>query len=43
MVTARQADPNANTAALELAIDRQVYALYHPTPEDIETVEELGK
>lgn len=32
-------DPSADITALESAIDRHVYALYHLTPDEIEIVE----
>ena len=43
IVAAMQANPNADTSALERGIDQQVYALYGLTPEEIQIVEESAK
>jgi adenine-specific DNA-methyltransferase len=43
IVAAKQANPAADTTALEREIDQQVYALYGLTPEEIATVEGGGK
>ena len=39
ILSAKQADPSANTGALELRIDRLVYKLYGLTDEEIAVVE----
>ncbi len=38
-LTAKQRDARADTSELEQEIDRQVYALYGLTPEEIQIVE----
>ena len=37
--TAKQADPTADTADLQLRIDQAVYSLYQLTPDDVTTLE----
>ena len=39
IIAAKQANPAADTSALEREIDQQVYALYGLTPEEIAIVE----
>jgi hypothetical protein len=43
VVAAKQANPAADTSALEREIDQQVYALYGLTPEEIAIVEGSDK
>lgn len=40
IMSAKQNGPNANTNDLEQEIDRQVYALYNLTPEEIAIIEQ---
>ncbi len=40
ILAAKEADPNADTTALEAEIDQLVYQLYNLTPEEIKIVEE---
>ncbi|MBE9235224.1 class I SAM-dependent DNA methyltransferase [Anabaena aphanizomenioides LEGE 00250] len=39
ILTAKKADPNADTSALEAEIDQMVYQLYELTPEEIKIIE----
>ena len=43
ILTAKKADPNADTSALEAEIDKLVYRLYDLTPEEIAVVESSAK
>lgn len=43
VIAAKQANPAADTSALEREIDQQVYALYGLTPEEIAIVEGTEK
>jgi hypothetical protein len=43
ILAAKQANPAADTSALEREIDQQVYALYGLTPEEIAIVEGTAK
>jgi adenine-specific DNA-methyltransferase len=43
ILAAKQANPAADTSALEREIDQQVYALYALTPEEIAIVEGTAK
>jgi len=43
ILTAKQANPAADTSALEREIDQQVYALYGLTPEESQIVEGAAK
>ena len=43
ILSAKRADPSADTSALEREIDQRVYRLYALTPDEIKLVEESAK